>query len=133
MVFKPHDNVGKAIDSHSSKTYNHLEISKYRFTLIGFLTKLLRNLYRWWTWYPQSLRNFLITNSCSFIYKRIYFSPDAYFSTYFLAYPLFYMSKTLYSTWTGRLIEVFAYYYITKTGGLPMNQVFINISLPKKH
>ena len=36
MAFKPHDNDRKAIGFHSPKMYNHLEVSKYRFTLIEF-------------------------------------------------------------------------------------------------
>jgi hypothetical protein len=45
---------------------------------------------------------------------------------------LFYKSKTHHSTQIGKLIKVFAYYYITKIGGLLINQNFISISLQKK-
>jgi hypothetical protein len=36
MTFKLHDKVGKATGSYSPRTYNHLEVSKYRFILIEF-------------------------------------------------------------------------------------------------
>lgn len=56
-------------------------------------------------------------------------------SYYFRLTPSFYMRKTHRSTWTGKLIKVFAYYYITKIESywwIKILLLYIYISLPKK-